>query len=339
MPLHDHDYSRRRFCVSVLVGSVGLTFAGAAPALDEDLDEARFAAALAREHGFGVNRVMRLLRQAKVQPAILRAIGQPGLARPWFEYRDAIISDRRIVEGANFWQTNGKALGKAEREYGVPAAIIVATLGVETFYGRDTGRFRVLDALYTLAFHYPKRAAFFQGELAEFIMLTTERGLDPLKVKGSFAGAMGLAQFMPSSYRKYAVDLDGDRRPNLWREADAIGSVANYYHSFDWQPDAPVLAWVAFDDPKVRDYLNAGIKPSVPLEVLKSLGMRPATGAPDEALATVLEVETESGPAYVLGFDNFYVITRYNRSVNYALSVYALARAIEEERAAGNAKP
>ncbi|MGH8618142.1 MAG: lytic murein transglycosylase, partial [Burkholderiales bacterium] len=176
-----------------------------------------FAGNVAERHGLDAAVLRRILRQAKVQPGILRAMAQPATARPWYQYRPAVVDARRISAGVRFWQEHAGTLERAAAAYGVPPELIVATLGVETFYGRNTGGYRVLDALVTLAFHYPPRAELFRAELEAFLLLVSEQGLDPLVVKGSFAGAMGISQFLPSSYRQYAVDFSGDGRRDLWQ--------------------------------------------------------------------------------------------------------------------------
>ena len=327
-----------RFFVAGLLAAF-LALGGLAPSRAADAGEQAerdaFAAAIAQKHGLDAGQLRQTLRQAKVQPGILRAIAQPSTARPWYLYRPAVVDTRRIAAGTRFWQEHAATLERASAAYGVPPELIVATLGVETFYGRNTGGYRVLDALVTLAFHYPPRAELFRAELEAFLLLTVEQGLDPLNIRGSFAGAMGIAQFLPSSYRQYAVDFSGDGRRDLWQAADAIGSVANYYRAFGWVTDGPVAAAAAVEGTEFRALLGLGVKPQITIARLRALGVTPDLPAADEALVTLVEIETESGPGYVAGFENFYVITRYNRSVNYALSVHELARELKRQRAAG----
>jgi membrane-bound lytic murein transglycosylase B len=210
----------------------------------------------------------------------------------------------------------------------VPEEIIVATLGVETNYGRDTGKFRVLDALYTLAFDWPPRADFFRAELEHFLLLTREQGIDPTRPRGSYAGAMGIAQFMPSSYRRYAVDFDGSGRPDLSRSADAIGSVANYMSAFGWEAGGLVAVAADAGAERSDELVDLGLKPSIRIDALAEAGIRPRAAVPGDAEVALLRLQGEDGPLYFLGFNNFYVITRYNRSVNYAMSLFELAQAL-----------
>jgi membrane-bound lytic murein transglycosylase B len=209
----------------------------------------------------------------------------------------------------------------------VPEELIVATIGVETVYGRNTGRFRVLVALSMLAFEYPPRAKLLRSELEAFLLLSREAGLDALSIRGSYAGAMGIPQFLPSSYRKYAVDFDGDGRADIWRSAsDAIGSIANYYRSFGWETGAPVVIEAQVSGDEIENLLAAEFRPHTPIAELRQRGITPLGSVNEEALAMLVRVEAESGVQYWLGLQNFYVITRYNRSVNYALAVHELAQ-------------
>jgi membrane-bound lytic murein transglycosylase B len=231
-------------------------------------------------------------------------------------------------------------LSRAAAEYGVPEEIIVATIGIETSYGRALGKGRAFDALATLAFAYPPRAALFRNELIELLLLSRETRTDPLHYKGSFAGALGVPQFLPSSYRRLAVDFDADGRRDLWSHADAIGSIGNYYRSYGWATGQPVL--VALERTReqppdaFKQLLERGIQPHSKVAVFRKSGASIAGPADDEEIASAFAAETESGTAYWLGFNNFYVITRYNRSINYALAVHDLALELRRLR---DAKP
>ena len=296
----------------------------ASPALRQEVES--FIEEMAAKHSFDRSALRRLFGQAQPRPAIIRAVSAPGTARPWHEFRALYIDERRIAGGIEFWRRNAGALARASREYGVPEEIIVATIGVETVYGRNIGRFKVLEALSMLAFDYPPRAALFRAELEEFLLLTRETGFDALATRGSYAGAMGIPQFLPSSYRKYAVDFDGDGRPDLWGSAaDAIGSVANYYRAFGWETGAPVVIEARAEGDAVENTLGEGIKPHASIAELRTRGIVPLANVEEESRAALVRVEAESGPQYWLGLQNFYVITRYNRSVNYALVVHELA--------------
>lgn len=278
------------------------------------------------KHRFVRRELLRVFGRVQPRPAILRAMATPGTARPWHEFRSRNVDAARISGGVRFWEQHAAVLARASREFGVPEEIIVATIGIETLYGRITGSFRVLEALTVLAFEYPPRAELFRSELEEYLLLAREAGMDMLDIKGSYAGAMGVPQFLPSSYRKYAVDFDGDGARDLWGEADAIGSVANYYRFFGWQTGEPVAVPVEVGASAIDTMLAAGIKPGIKVAELKRRGIVPQQPVSDEADAALFAVEMESGPSYWLGLQNFYVITRYNRSINYAMAVNELAR-------------
>ena len=284
---------------------------------------------MADKHGIARASLRRLFTQVKPQPSIIRAMNAPSTSRPWYEFRKSHVSALHISGGAKFWMTHAPILERAAREYGVPEEIICATIGIETHYGSYTGSFRTLDALATLAFDYPKRAAFFRDELEQFLLIGKETSLDISALRGSYAGAMGMPQFLPSSYRKYAVDFDGDGQRNLWSSVpDVIGSVANYYKLHEWQPgDAVVVPANVIGTPDTA--LTDDITPNTLISEFRKLGIQPAGTVSDEALAALLPLETESGMQYWFGLKNFYVITRYNRSTNYAMAVYEIAQGIK----------
>ncbi len=295
-----------------------------------------FVEDMAAKHGYARVQLRELLGSVRFRPSIIRAMSTPGTARPWFEYRNRIVEPTRIEAGVRFWLANTQALERAGREFGVPAEIIVATIGIETLYGRNTGSFRVLDALATLAFDYPPRAAFFRGELEEYLLLSRESGLDVGRVRGSYAGAIGIPQFLPSSYRKYAVDFDGDGKPDLVGSvADAIGSVANYYQKSGWQSGATAILRIDMGEADIGSLLAAGYKPHAPAKELRKRGLAVPASVHDDTEAAVFKVEGESGPELWLALNNFYVITRYNRSVNYAMAVHDLAQEIKSRAKPG----
>ncbi len=281
---------------------------------------------------YGVDRaqVREVLAQAQVRQNIIDAMNRPAEAvKQWHEYRPIFLNDARIKGGIAFYNTHRAALERVSAQTGVPAEIIVAIIGVETSYGRVTGSFRVVDALYTLAFDYPKRAPFFAGELAQLFALKKEEPqLDLLALKGSYAGAMGLGQFMPSSYRLWAKDGDGDgRRDLLDHLPDVFASIANYFVVHGWQRGEPVVAR-ASRDADAADFVPENWDPVHPLAALAARGYRPQPGEPVAEGATLLSFQGDAGPEYWLGYRNFYVITRYNRSPMYSMSVYQLAQAI-----------
>jgi membrane-bound lytic murein transglycosylase B len=325
---------RRRAALRGLLCGAAL-FAGVRPSpaqatLSTEMEA--FVEEMAQKHQFRRAELRRLLGQAQVRPSILRAMSAPRTARPWHEFRPLYVNSPRIEGGVAFWQRQAAALARASREFGVPEELIVATIGVETLYGRNLGTFRVLDALSTLAFAYPPRAEYFRWELEEFFLLAREAGFDVFAVKGSYAGAIGIPQFLPSSYRKYAVDFDGDGQRDLGTPADAIGSVANYYRAFGWRQGEAVAVPAETGATAIDAALTADIKPQLKVGELRQRGVVPLAAVDDEAEAALFVVETESGPRYWLGLNNFYVITRYNRSINYAMAVLELAREVSERR-------
>jgi membrane-bound lytic murein transglycosylase B len=314
---------RLALLAALLVGA-----AGAQAALDAD--ERAFVDEMVREHGYDRAELTGLLEGAQFQEGIIALITRPAESKPWYEYRAIMLTPERIEQGVEFWKRNAETLRRAEAEYGVPPEVVTAILGVETRYGRNTGRHRVLDALVTLAFGYPKRAPFFRKELVQFLLMVREEGLDARELNGSYAGAMGRAQFMPSSFRAFAVDFDGDGRRDLWAsDADAIGSIANYFVRNGWRPGEQVVLPAAGVDERHRRFLDAGVKPSFTLGDLAAAGVRvSAGGLPADTPASLFDLDEEDGPAYWAGLQNFYAITRYNRSELYAMAVYELSREI-----------
>ena len=293
-----------------------------------------FIEAMHEEYGFDVAHLTRQFASIRSNPTVLRLIrpaAVPEQQRSWERYRARFINDRRITNGLVFWQENGAELTRAEAIYDVPQEIIVAIIGVETEYGQNMGQFGVLEALATLAFDYPPRAPFFRTELEQFLLMARENGVSPLTIKGSYAGAIGIPQFMPSSQRQFAVDFDRDDRIDL-REStvDAIGSVARFLNMHGWQPKAPIaVPATVTGDP--TELIAAGIKPVQPLYALAQQGVV-AEGDADRPAALIDLVSPGQATEYWAGFDNFFVITRYNRSSFYAMSVFQLAEALRASR-------
>ena len=309
----------------LLTAPAGLLAAEAPRRLAPEVET--FIGEMAQKHGFDTGKLRRLFGQVQSRPAVIRAISTPGTARPWHEFRSRYIDPARINSGVAFWRENAAVLEKAARAYGIPEELIVATLGVESFYGRHTGGFKVLDALTMLAFRYPPRAELFRSELEEFLLLARETGFNAAGIRGSYAGAMGIPQFLPSSYRRHAVDFDGDGKPDIiGSAADAIGSVANYYRSFGWRTGEATVVPADVEGAGIDAVLEIGIKPQLKVSELRTRGVMPAAPVEEGAEAALFVVESASGPRYWLGLNNFYVITRYNRSVNYALTVHELAQ-------------
>lgn len=309
-----------------------LLISGGAAAADAALrpEMEAFIGEMQTKHGYDAAVLRKAFQQVQPRPSIIRAMSAPSTSRPWFEYRRRIVEPVRIDNGVRFWRENAAALERASREFGVAEELIVATIGVETLYGRNMGTLKVLDALSTLAFDYPPRADFFRGELEEYLLLSRESGVGPGTLRGSYAGAIGMPQFLPSSYRKYAVDFDGDgRRDLVGSAADAIGSIANYYRSFGWKKGAPVIVAGEPGEADLGPILAGGIRPHITIAELRSRGVVVQEPVDDTAEATVFYVQTETGPKLLLGLNNFYVITRYNRSINYAMAVWELATAVK----------
>jgi membrane-bound lytic murein transglycosylase B len=293
-----------------------------------------FIESMHEQHGFDTAHLTRHFAAIRPNAAVLRAIrpaAVPEQQRSWQRYRERFVNTRRTEGGKRFWQEHEASLQRAEATYGVPAEIIVAIIGVETEYGRNMGKFGVLEALASIAFYYPARAPFFRSELEQFLLLSRENGVSPLSIKGSYAGAIGIPQFMPSSQRRYAVDFDGDDRIDLRSStSDAIGSVARFLQQHGWQAQAPVaLAARIEGDPSAL--LATGIKPVLTLQELSKQGVV-ATGEAERPAALIDLVTPDEVTEYWVGFENFYVITRYNRSSFYAMSVFQLAEAVREAR-------
>lgn len=288
-----------------------------------------FAEQLAREDGVVESDVLAILAKAQVQPAILEAIARPAEAKPWKDYRPIFMTDKRIADGIAFYRDNRELLERVGRQIGVEPQIVVAILGVETNYGRITGKYRVLDALVTLAFNYPPREPFFRGELRQLILLGDRHLAYPIdELKGSYAGAMGWGQFMPSSIVNYARDDDGDGRIDLWNSLpDITASVANYFVGHGWVAGDPV-AVPATAQPNARTLEPGSLEPVYPLSQLHEWGYVPDGEIAGDPLATLLRLDGETGPEYWLTFRNFYVISRYNRSPLYSMAVWQLSQAI-----------
>ncbi len=291
------------------------------------------------EEGFDRAYLESLLAKAERQESILKAISRPVERRlTWGEYRKIFIQPKRINRGVAFWQEHAAALKKAEETYGVPAEYIVAIIGVETHYGRIMGKYRVLDSLATLGFDYPRRANFFRGQLKEYLRMTRDEQIDPLSLTGSYAGAMGYGQFIPSSFRNFAIDFDGDGKRNIWSNpTDAIGSVANYFAEHGWRKGAAPLNSVRIKNPKADEaWFNDGLKPKVTLGQWAARGILAQPKGEADQLATLMKLETEGKYQYLFGLHNFYVITRYNHSRLYAMAVHELSQAVKNEYGKGS---
>ncbi|MCA3069478.1 MAG: lytic murein transglycosylase B [Rhodocyclaceae bacterium] len=299
-----------------------------------------FIEEMVARHQFDREALRATFAQVRVQQQVLGAMHSQSRPRPWFEYRPAFVNRPRIAGGVRFWQDNAAALERAQAQYGVPPELVVATIAAETLFGKMMGTHPVLDSLSTLAFDFPKRAEFFRGELEQFLLLARELSIDPTQPRGSFAGAMGIPQFMPTSYRKWAVDFDGDGRIDLFRSApDAIGSVANYYRVFGWVTGGPVAVRVSAPAELAETQTKLGIRPHTTVGALTALGFVPASELDPSLPVMVFPLITKEGTEYWFGFDNFFVITRYNRAIHYAMAVFELAREIRAARPGSTAAP
>jgi membrane-bound lytic murein transglycosylase B len=293
---------------------------------------------MVRHHGFDQKQLNSWMQGVTQQKTALEAIARPAEAKPWKEYRPIFVTSKRIDKGVEFWKRHVKTLKRAEKKYGVPAEIIVAIIGVETFYGKRAGNYPVLDALTTLGFDYPlenttkerrdKRERFFRKELKEFLLMAREEQFDPRELKGSYAGAMGMPQFISSSFRAYAVDFDGDGKRDLWHSTeDAIGSVANYFSRHGWQNGQPIISRASVTRQSAR-LASKEMRPHKAIAGYKKMGVTPVKSFKDNQMATLLKLNGKKGDEYWLGLNNFYVITRYNHSPLYAMAVYQLGQAV-----------
>jgi membrane-bound lytic murein transglycosylase B len=297
-------------------------------------ETAAFLDKMVKEHQFDRQQLQGWLSQAEKKQAILDAIARPAeKTKPWYEYRKIFLGQDRIDQGVEFWRDNAETLKDVAETYGVDASVVVAIIGVETRYGRHMGTYRVIDALTTLGFDYPPRANFFRGQLEQLFLLAREQGQDPLTLKGSYAGAMGFGQFIPSSYRHYARDHDGDGFADIWNNPrDAIASVANYFKAHGWQTGYPVVQKAQVKGTPDAALVNTGARPELTLKELQRKGISVAKAPAGDPKAVLLSFDQENGPEYWVGFNNFYVITRYNRSHLYAMAVWDLSQAIDSAR-------
>jgi len=303
---------------------------------------ARLIDKLVREKGFKRADLERILARVERQRWILNFVNRPKAKRStrptgaWSRYRAKFLTPDNISKGIDFWRRYGKVLRRAQAQYGVPPEYVVAIIGVETRYGGYLGKHRVIDALATLAFDYPRRSKFFTGELESFLIMARDEGLDPFGPKGSYAGAMGLGQFMPSSFHRWAVDFDGNGRRDLWNPVDTIGSVANYFASHGWRKGEPVAVHASANGASVG-VMKTGFDTSYSLAALRRNGIAVTAGLDGRARVSLIKLDAAGGYQYWLGLKNFYVITRYNHSSYYAMAVHQLARALRSRRSSGGA--
>jgi len=288
-----------------------------------------FIEQMVTQHQFDEAELENLFDTVEIKEDILKRIASPSEGLPWYKYRKIFLTDARIDAGVQFWRDNEAALAAAEQQYGVPAEIIVAIIGVETLFGKNTGNHRVIDALSTLAFAYPPRSKFFMSELENFLLLCRDEHINPAEPIGSYAGAMGMPQFMPSSFRTYAVDFDNDNRRDIWHDNnDVIASIANYFAKHHWQTGQAIAIPVTAKDKNYEPVLNNDLKPNLSLAELESLNLIISRQLPLDSKVKLLSFEQPQGVELWAGLDNFYVITRYNHSPLYAMAVYQLSQSI-----------
>jgi len=315
-----------------------ILFAGSSvQAIDVGDPEVRdFIDSMVSEHDYDRDTLENVLQQATSQETILEAIARPAeRTKEWHEYRDIFLTDARVKAGAAFWREHSEALDRISEESGVAVEILVGIIGVETYFGRRTGNYRVLDALVTLAFEYPPRSKFFRNELEQFLLLVREEEMEAIDATGSYAGAMGRPQFMPSSYRAYAVDSSADGKRDIWTNwADVIGSVANYFVRHGWRSNNQVVVQASLSNQWRGDPPENTLKPQETVTSLSHQGVLFATDLAGDQQSQLLTLIGDDGEEHWVGFHNFFVITRYNRSVMYALAVHQLGQeiAIEVDR-------
>ena len=293
-----------------------------------------FISKMVTTHQFDESELNALFQAVEIKEDILKKISSPAEGLPWYKYRKIFITDARINDGVKFWQENEQTLNAIEIQTGIPAEIIIAIIGVETSYGQKTGNHRVIDALSTLAFAYPPRSKFFLDELENYLLLCRDEHINPLEPTGSYAGAMGMPQFMPSSFRSYAVDFDNDNHRDIWHsKGDVIASIANYFVKHQWQAGQAIAIPVSATGESYKAALTRDLKPDLRLAELESLNLKISRSLPLNTKVKLLAFEQESfgqksGEELWAGLDNFYVITRYNHSPLYAMAVYQLSQSI-----------
>ena len=333
----------RSLCSLLIVTGLMLAFtpfhiAGANTGFQGNPELKKFINEMVTKHDFDGAELTNWFKQVKPRPDIIKAISSPAEALPWYKYRPIFLTKSRIKGGVEFWGQHADTLARAEKVYGVPPEIIVAIIGVESRYGKYKGKYPVMEALATLAFNYPKRSKFFRSELEQFLLLTREEKINPLSLKGSYAGAMGEPQFISSSYRRYAVDFDNDGKRDLWNNTtDIIGSVANYFGKHGWKKGETIAVRANTKKAQIngkgfRSLVKSGVKPKHKLKFMQQQGIKANKKLPGDQLAALIELTTKNKPEHWLGLHNFYVITRYNHSELYAMAVYQLGSEIAKLR-------
>ena len=321
------------FCLGALAfASSPLWAVDVDPAVVEQARNA-FIAGMVEEHGFDAGELSDILERAEIDEGVLEAISRPAeRVLAWHEYRNIFLTDARIDGGVEFWRNHSARIEHASESFGVAPEMLVAILGVETYYGQRMGGYRIVDSLSTLAFAYPPRSGFFTSELEAFFLLAREEGMDPESIRGSYAGAMGAGQFISSSFRAYAVDGNGDGQRDLWEDwEDVLASVANYFKVHGWRQGEAVATQATLSAGRDAREARNSMDLNDTVASVHDRGYVFATGLADETPVTLLTLEREGGTEYWVGFHNFRVITRYNRSVMYALAVHQLGQTIRND--------
>ncbi|KTD23570.1 membrane bound lytic murein transglycosylase [Legionella lansingensis] len=320
--------------ITFLVSAVTL----ADTAFTQREDVQHFINSMVKQYGFDKAELTAVMNEVQLQPQIIESMDKPYEKKSWDAYKQLFLTPQRVQSGIDFWKNNQKALEKAEKKYGVPANIIVAILGVETLYGKHQGNYRVIDALSTLAFNYPKRSKFFTKELTHYLLLCREHNVSPTTYMGSYAGAMGKPQFMPSSYRHYAVNFTGNTKKDLMNDDEAvIASIANYFHKHGWQMNQGIAQPAKVEGTRYKKINTAYKTAAYQWQQLTAAGIKPLTAAFHKpSKAGLVELINQNGSEYWLAYPNFYVITRYNSSPQYAMVVYLLSQQLKLQWAAAN---
>ncbi|MDI9817576.1 MULTISPECIES: lytic murein transglycosylase B [unclassified Legionella] len=309
------------------------SIAQADKAFSQRKDVQQFIEKMVKEHQFDRKELVQIMDEVKLQPQIIESMDKPYEKKSWDVYKQLFLTSDRVQGGIEFWKSNQETLKKAEKKYGVPAHIIVAIIGVETLYGKRQGNYRVIDALSTLAFNYPKRAEFFTKELKEYLLLCREHKVPATQYMGSYAGAIGMPQFMPSSYRYYAADFAGNAKKDLVNDNEAvIASVANYFRKHGWATNEGIAQPARVEGNHYKNINTAYKSATYQWQQLKAAGIKPLTAsihAPSKI--GLIELNTQDGQEYWLAYPNFYVITRYNSSPQYAMAVYLLSQQLKSQ--------
>jgi len=338
--INNKKYSVRFYLVSCMLTMLCVLCVGfnAQADISKRKQVKQFIKTMVEKEGFDQSELTTLFEQVEIKDKIIKAMSRPAESvLTWHTYRPIFLKKDRIRGGVKFWQENEKTLAAAAEKYGVPEEIIIAIIGVETKYGKHKGTYRVMDAISTLAFAFPKRSKFFTKELKEYLLLTREENIEPLSLLGSYAGAMGKPQFIPSSYRAYAVDFDGDGKRDLINNTkDVIGSVANYFKRHHWKRGEPVIVRAKLKKYRpnvIKKLVKKGIKPKLTLASLAKKDIYSRKKLPMDTKVALIELKQKKGKReYWLGLKNFYVISRYNHSQLYSMAVYQLSLEIAKGR-------